>query len=220
MLFSAHDTLVIAGDSVTDADRVRPAGEGLFNAHGMGYVREITGYFDALYPQLDLRVINRGNGGNTSLDLKARWEQDVLGANPDWVAVMIGVNDVWRQFDCPHIKEWHLTVEQYREALTWMIETTLPRVKGMILMTPYYLEPNRKDPMRAELDKRSAVVRELAAQYRLPLADTQAAFDKLMEHIYPATITWDRVHPNQIGCAAICKTFMDAVGFDFNGGIL
>lgn len=220
MLFAPHDKLIFAGDSVTDADRARPAGEGLFGAHGNGYVRDVAAMFDALYPQLDLRVINRGVSGDSVRHLAARWQQDVLDDHPDWVAVMIGVNDVWRKFDSPHQKEQHLTVEEYRDTLTRLIETTLPQVKGMILMTPYFLEPNRADPMRAELDKRGQVVKELAAQYDLPLVDVQAAFDKLLEHLYSAVITWDRVHPNYIGCALICKAFLNAVGFDWENTLI
>ena len=194
MLFAPHDKLIFAGDSVTDADRARPAGEGLFGAHGNGYVRDVAAMFDALYPQMDLRVINRGVSGDSVRHLAARWQQDVLDDHPDWVAVMIGVNR--------------------------LIETTLPQVKGMILMTPYFLEPNRADPMRAELDKRGQVVKELAAQYDLPLVDVQAAFDKLLEHLYSAVITWDRVHPNYIGCALICKAFLNAVGFDWENTLI
>lgn len=219
MLFSQGDKIIFAGDSVTDAEK-GPTGEGLFGALGKGYVSNIAGTFDALYPELDLRVVNRGVSGNSIRELAARWETDVLEANPDWVAVMIGVNDVWRRFDVPHIKEAHLTVNEYKETLTELIERTLPKVKGMILMTPYYLEPNRNDPMRAELDLRGDIVRELAKCYALPLVDTQEAFDRWMTHGYSAQITWDRVHPNYIGCALIEKAFMNAIGFDWNGGLI
>ena len=221
MLFSPHDKLIIAGDSVTDASRARPAGEGLFGAHGNGYVQMIAGFFDALYPQLDLRVVNRGNSGDSARDLAARWQQDVLDDHPDWVAVMIGVNDVWRKYDSPHQKEQHVSVEEYRETMTRLIEETLPKVSGgMILMTPYYLEPNPSDPMRADLDLRGDVVRELAKTYALPLVDVQKDFDKLLEHLYSAVITWDRVHPNYIGCSLICKSFLNTVGFDWNQGLV
>ena len=27
------------------------------------------------------------------------WKADVLDLRPDWLSVMIGINDVWRQFD-------------------------------------------------------------------------------------------------------------------------
>ena len=220
MLFSKHDKIIFAGDSVTAAGRALPAGEGLFGAHGNGYVSYIAGFVDAVYPWMDLRVVNRGISGDRICELAARWQTDVLDDSPDWVAVMIGVNDVWRKFDSPHMRESHITTEEYRMTLTRLIEETLPKVKGMILMTPYYLEPNRSDPMRAELDERGAVVKELAEKYALPLADIQAAFDSFLKHMYPAAVAWDRVHPNYIGCALICKVFLDAVGFDWKGGVV
>lgn len=49
--------------------------------------------------------------------------------------------------------ETHATLEQYRETCEAIIQKTLPHVKGMILMTPYYMEPNRNDAMRNEGDK-------------------------------------------------------------------
>ena len=71
-----------------------------------------------------------------------------------------------------------------------------------------------------QLDLRGDIVRELANCYALPLVDTQEAFDLWMTHGYSAQITWDRVHPNYIGCALIEKVFMNAVGFDWNGGLI
>jgi lysophospholipase L1-like esterase len=29
--------------------------------------------------------------------LNARWQRDVLDLSPDWLSIMIGINDVWRQ---------------------------------------------------------------------------------------------------------------------------
>ena len=64
MLFSKHDKIIFAGDSVTAAGRALPAGEGLFGAHGNGYVSYIAGFVDAVYPWMDLRVVNRGISGD------------------------------------------------------------------------------------------------------------------------------------------------------------
>lgn len=38
MLFSNKDRIIFAGDSITDVDRNRPVGEGLFSGTGKGYV--------------------------------------------------------------------------------------------------------------------------------------------------------------------------------------
>jgi lysophospholipase L1-like esterase len=83
-------------------------------------------------------------------------------------------------------------------------------------MTPFFLEPNRADPMRAQMDRYGAVVKKLAAANDAILVDTQAAFDRLLQHLYPATIAWDRVHPNHIGTTVLAKAFLDAVGFSWN----
>jgi len=141
----------------------------------------------------------------------------VLGLSPQWVAVMIGTNDVWRQFDVPRIKEDAVPIDEYEKNLDELISKTLPKVKGMILMTPFYIEPNKSDAMRAVMDRYGAVVKKLAAKHKTLFVDTQAAFDGLMPHYYPATIAWDRVHPNHIGTMALARAFLDAVGFKWGG---
>ena len=66
---------------------------------GDGYVHLINAYTTALLPQMELMIVNRGVSGDTVVDLKKRWKDDVLAFHPDWVTIMIGVNDVWRHFD-------------------------------------------------------------------------------------------------------------------------
>jgi lysophospholipase L1-like esterase len=93
--------LVMIGDSITDAERARPVGEGLFSAQGRGYVSMVDALLGAVYPRHAIRVVNMGVSGNTVRDLKARWQTDVLDLKPDWLSILIGDNDVWRQFDTP-----------------------------------------------------------------------------------------------------------------------
>ncbi len=90
---------------------------------------------------------------------------------------------------------------------------TQPTVKGMVLMTPFYIEPNRQDAMRARMDQYGAVVRELAQSHNTLFVDTQAAFDAALAHYYPATLAWDRVHPTHIGHMVLARAFLNAVGF-------
>ena len=166
-----------------------------------------------MYPEMHLRIVNMGISGNQCRDLEARWQTDVFDQNPDWVSVLIGINDVWRQFDSPEIKEQHVSPEDFRTCYERLIKSTLPRVKGMILMTPYFMEPNRDDPMRRRMDEYGAITKELAEKYHLTLVDLQAGWDKLFQHMHPMNIAWDRVHPNQIGCMYIAKQFLSAIGF-------
>ena len=148
MLFDQNDKILFIGDSISDYERTRPVGEGLFNAWGRSYVADVGSLLGCMYPEMHLRIVNMGISGNQCRDLEARWQTDVFDQNPDWVSVLIGINDVWRQFDSPEIKEQHISPEDFRTCYERLIKSTLPRVKGMILMTPYFMEPNRDDPMR------------------------------------------------------------------------
>lgn len=213
MLFAKDDRVVFIGDSITDCGRARPVGEGLGGALGTGYVADIAAMLGAMAPESPVRVINMGVSGNRIPDLKARWQTDVIALHPHWVCVMIGINDVWRQFDSPMQTELHVSLEAYERIYRELIEQTLPLVKGMVLITPFYIEPNPQDAMRARMDAYSAVVRGLAAAYGLPLVDVQAAWDALLEHMYPAAIAWDRVHPNHMGHVYLAKTILKGVGF-------
>jgi len=216
MIFEKGDRIVFIGDSISDYGRTRPIGEGTSNAVGWGtsYVANAGALLNCMYPELALRITNMGISGNQVRHLKDRWQTDVMDLNPDWVTVLIGINDVWRGFDSPYIQEKHVSPESYREIYEELIKTTLPTVKGMILMTPYFMEPNKNDPMRAEMDVFGGIVKELAAKYGLICVDLQAAWDKLFEHMHPCNIAWDRIHPNPVGCMYIAKQFLNAVGFE------
>lgn len=208
--------VVFAGDSITDAGRSRPVGEGLFGALGTGYVMQIDAMLQTLQPERRIRCVNQGCSGSTTRDLLARWQTDILDLKPDYVSLMIGANDVWRRFDSPLQTEWCVTDDEYRANVLSLIDLTLPHVKGMILMTPFFLEPARSigygDPMREAMDRCSAVIRRTAEEKRLPLVDSQAAMDRLLESHHSAFIAWDRIHQNHIGSFALARAWMTSLG--------
>jgi lysophospholipase L1-like esterase len=215
MKIAKGQKLVMIGDSITDMGRTRPVGEGTETALGTGYVADVDALLGAVYPHLAVRVVNQGVGGDTVRHLKARWQTDVLDLHPDWLSVMIGINDVWRQYDCPRQPELHVYIEEYEETLDALVAQTVPAVKAMALMTPFYLEPNRKDPMRATMDRYGAVLRKLARKHDVIFVDTQAALDRALKHYYPATLARDRVHVDRVGHMVLARAFLDAVGFEW-----
>ncbi len=217
MKLEKNDKLVMIGDSITDCGRARPVGEGLFDAIGKGYVSQVDALLQAVYPERDVRIVNMGAGGNTVLDLKARWESDVLDLKPDWLSVMIGTNDVWRQYDVPKMKESHVLIEEYEAVLEELVGRTRPILKGLVLMTPFYIEPNAQDAMRATMDQYGQVVRKIASKHDAVFVDTQAAMNRILEHMYPASIGWDRVHPNTAGHMVLARAFLNALDFSWSG---
>lgn len=213
MILENNSKLVMIGDSITDCGRAQPVGEGREDALGRGYVSLVDALLGSALPNPNIRIVNMGTSGNTVRDLQARWQRDVLDLKPDWVSVMIGINDVWRQFDSPRQTEIHIHPGEYATALDDLIARTQPQVRGMILLTPFYIEPNQSDPMRAMMDRYGAIVQDLARKHGTVFVDTQAAFDAVLETIYPATLAWDRVHPNPTGHMVLARAFLNALGF-------
>jgi lysophospholipase L1-like esterase len=218
MIIEPGSKLVFIGDSVTDCGRSQPVGEGLGDALGRGYVSLVDALLCASHPESGIRIVNVGTSGNTVRDLKARWQRDVLDLHPDWLSVMIGINDVWRQFDMPRKPEAGVGLGTYEATLRELVSDIRPRLKGLVLMTPFYIEPNKTDAMRARMDEYGDVVRRLAVEQDAVFVDTQAAFDRVLEHGHSSSIAWDRVHPNHIGHMVLARAFLNAVGFSWEGG--
>jgi lysophospholipase L1-like esterase len=216
MKLAKGDKLLFIGDSITDCERAKPAEEGLFGALGKGYVAIVDACLQSVYPELGIRVVNKGISGNTVRDLKNRWQEDVLDQNPDWLSVMIGINDVWRQFDTPFIKELHVYEEEYKATLNELVLKTKSHVKGLVLMTPFYLEPNEHDSMRKKMDIYGSIVRQIAEVHGALYVDTQAAFNRVLQVLYSATLAWDRVHPTHAGHMVLARAFLRAIDFDWN----
>lgn len=197
------------GDSITDCNRARPIAEG--NEVGNGYVGLLNALLAVRYPAHGIRVFNMGTNGNNVLDLKARWRKDVLELKPDWLSIFIGINDVWRQFDAPLRTEQHVRLEQYAQELEALVRETRPKLQGMILMTPYFLEPNRQEPMREMMETYADTVRDIAKRYDAVLVDTQIAMDSLLQHLHPMGLCWDRIHPSTTGHMALALAILQAL---------
>jgi len=213
MLIHPHSKLLMIGDSITDCERGTPVGEAFHDGLGRGYVSLVNAFLTAAHPAHKIRVMNVGMDGNTALDLAARWERDVLALKPDWLSVMIGINDVWRQFDMPLQPETHVPLDVYTQTLDSLLAQTRPQLQGLVLMSPYFIEPNRAEPMRAMMDKYGEAMRQLAQKHAAIFVDTQAAFDEVLPSIHPMTLAWDRVHPTQAGHAVLARAFLKAINF-------
>jgi lysophospholipase L1-like esterase len=213
MKIARNSKLVMIGDSITDVGRAQPVGEGLFEAHGKGYVAFVAGLLGAVCPERHIRVVNMGTSGNTVRDLKARWQHVVLDLKPNWLSIMIGINDVWRQFDLPLQTEMHVPLDEYERTLDELVQATKPSLQGLVLMTPFFIEPNPADTMRAMMDRYGAAVQRVAERHSAIFVDTQATFNAVLMHCHAASLAWDRVHPNTTGHMVLTRAFLNAVDF-------
>ena len=203
-----NDKIVFIGDSITDCGRRNePHGP-----YGTGYVSMVRNLLIARYPGLNLTIENRGVGGNTIRDLKARWQQDVIDEKPTFLSVKIGINDVWRAVsgrdsEAVLLDEYETT---YRELLQRTREEVGPR---FMLVDPYVLETNRDDPFRKSMDQYVEAVHRLAGEFGAISARTQEAFDAAMSQQPSSYWAGDRVHPGAPGHAVIALTVLRGLGF-------
>ena len=213
MKIQNSDSILFIGDSITDCERARPVGSGV--GLGESYVAFVNALLAAFYPERGITILNTGSSGNRIIDLEERWQTDVLDLTPDWLSIMIGINDVWRQFDdC--INPEQVTIDQYETVYRKLLMEAKPNLKGLVLMTPYYLETNLSDPMRKKMDEYGKIVKKLAKEFDAIFVDTQAAFDNYLAHRPTQSLCSDRVHPNKTGHMIIARSFLTSVGFDWN----
>jgi len=209
--------IVMIGDSVTDSYRSKPDGE---IDLGNGYVNMVQTLLTSCYPKVIVRVINKGIGGNTSTDVRNRWEEDVLDLKPNWITLLVGTNDVLRRFDSPQMPELAVNIDEYRDNLNYMVETSLTTLDldGFILMTPYFVEPNMNDKMRQMVDEYAFVMKDIGKKFNLPVIDIQKVFDDALKVKSSWNIAFDRLHPTNAGHMMMARALLKELEFEFYHG--
>ena len=163
------------------------------------------------YEKRPVQIINMGTDGDTVLDLAKRWESDVFGFEPHWLSVMIGINDAWGQMGRAALAA-SSTLDVFWDTYSHLLARTRPSLKGLVLMTPYYVQSDTTDPMRMMMEEFVKVVKDLAQRHDALLVDTQAAIDRVLGRLDYKAIAPDRVHPTKLGHQILAHAFSRAVG--------
>ena len=114
-------------------------------------------------------------------DLAARWEHDVIAERPDWLAVKIGINDVWRTVagrlaEAVPLDEYELT---YRRLLERTQSATAAR---LILLEPYVIAPPVTGDPTALTGLTLAQVQQVYPRLRERGETSGAQFEAAMAH--------------------------------------
>lgn len=215
MIIQPNSKLLMIGDSVTDCERARPVGEIWPGTLGNGYVNFVDVLIRARYPAHHIHVVNMGQSGDNVMDLKARWQTDVLDIKPDWLSIGIGIGDVLWRFAMPHVKDKPAPLDLFARTLDELVTVTKPMLKGVILLSPFYIEPNRAEPLRAMLDEYGAAVRQIAEKHQAVFVDAQEAFDAVLSQVHSSLYAPDRIHPTQAGHMILARAFVRAIGYEW-----
>ncbi len=207
MLLRKGDHVLFFGDSITDAGRRDEADNN--NGFGRGFVSIVADRAAKELAELNLKITNRGIGGNRVEDLEARMEEDALALKPTVVSILVGINDTWRAFSSDDPSPVPQFSQCYHRILKRISDELNPR---LVICEPFLLPiPEDRRQWRKDLDPRIHVVRDLARQFHacyVPLdgAFAAAACRHGLEELAP-----DGVHPTELGTALIADCWLKAV---------
>ena len=204
--------IVFQGDSITDTSRSKDNEMNM----GHGYALMVSGDLGAAEPGKYV-FYNRGISGNRVVDTYARIKAGAINLNPDYLSILIGVNDVWHEYNSKN----GVSTEKYEMVYGLLIEElkrALPNLKIMIL-EPFVLpgsatvsteeRPDRWEYMDREVRDHAAAAKRVAEKYGLTFVPLQELFDSVDAET-PGIWTWDGVHPTPAGHALIKRQWLEA----------
>ena len=195
-------TILFQGDSITDAGRSRENDSWL----GTGYPYLVKGQLGYDNPG-EYTIYNRGISGNRIVDLYARIKADILNLKPDYMSILIGVNDVWHELEAQN----GVSDAKFEKFYCMLIEEVLeelPNLKIMI-MEPFVLEgsgttsteemPQKWELFYKDVRGKAAIAKKVAEKYNLAFIPLQDKFNAATEKVEVSYVLEDGVHPTVVG---------------------
>ena len=224
-------TILFQGDSITDCGRYRKATDTKENgiaffrdgklvkkitALGDGYPALVSAELQSKYPG-KYRYINRGIGGDRITDVYSRIVKDIIKLKPDYMSLLIGVNDVWRNFDSDGTGTGKARFEKIYDILLDELKEEFPELK-VIIMGAFVLrgpatddrkdEPDRYNRFRSDVSEMAAIAEALAEKYGHKFMNLQKTFDEAVKTIPAKELSADGVHPTLKGHEIITKEWI------------
>ncbi|MBO5917755.1 MAG: SGNH/GDSL hydrolase family protein [Oscillospiraceae bacterium] len=182
-------TILFQGDSITACHREK-------DDLGQGYAMLAAKQLEEKYPG-QFRFVNRGISGDRSVDLYRRRQADIFDVKPDYMSILIGVNDVWHALTEDRGVDIDTYLQVYDDLLR-EIREKLPNTK-VLLMEPFVNEGDatqeRIEVFEGEIAMRSEAVQLLCAKHDVPFLSLQFDLYDLEEQHPAGHWTRDGVHP-------------------------
>ncbi len=195
------EVIVCVGDSVTHA--------GVYD----GFLQAML---DRLYPGADIRVVNRGQGGQTAGAAVALLESALKTEGPTLATFMFGVNDTrWSAGDET------AKAEAFVAGLTAAVDLAEKNQVVPLLLRESHFSHGQApdgfaDMVNKVLDRLTAAQDAFAAERNVPLIDTQGAYKRALAKAWAVDPRYefspDIVHPNSAGHAALAGEILRALG--------
>jgi isoamyl acetate esterase len=198
---SKSTRVVLFGDSITE-----------FGLRPGGYITQMRDSLLALKMDKQFELIGAGVSGNKIYDLYLRLESDVLAQKPKIVVVYVGVNDVWHK----QTLGTGTDADKFKKFYEALIAKLQEKKIQVILCTPACIGEKKggANPLDADLDIYSQMIRDIAKEKGCMLSDFRKAFtdyDAANNETdrYSSILTTDGVHLNQKGNQLVAKMLLE-----------
>lgn len=191
-------TFLFQGDSVTDANRDDENQENF--GLGCGYALLVASDF-ARNRKGEIKFINRGVSGDRVTDVYARIKEDIINIRPDYMSILIGINDVSHELtmQCGNKPD---KFEKIYSMLLDEVKEALPDIK-IIIMEPFVLNGSATaelwEEFRTEVQKLAQVSRRIAEKYNCAFVPLQEKFNEASADGDTRYWSVDGVHPTAAG---------------------
>jgi acyl-CoA thioesterase-1 len=148
------------------------------------------------YPYAVINVIVTAIGGENSIKGQTRFESDVLVHKPDVLFIDYALND--RFSDLAKVKE----------AWERMVKAALERKIKVILLTPSPDQRIEINDASNPLEPYIAMIKSLASEYRVGLADPNAKFKEVAAQGKLKDVMASLNHPNETGHMVIVQELL------------
>lgn len=201
--------ILFQGDSITDANRSRKEEE--FYCTGHGYATLVAARISFEKPG-EFEFINRGVSGDRIPNILERRNRDIINLRPDYMSILIGVNDVWHELEASDGTSAPLYESLYDCVISESLKA-VPELKIAIL-EPFVLQNANIEgyykEFRNGVEERAAAARRVADKYGLTFISLQAKLDEAAA-LSGDSAHWlrDGVHPTAAGHKLIADEWYD-----------
>ena len=172
-----------------------------------GWTTMLANRIHLAYPRRRIRYVNAGIGGNSSRQMLARFENDIIVQHPQWLLLSAGVVEVRRTYQPDRANE-RVPINEYVANLSMMISRALKAGTQVILLEPTpHARPVTDGPPEVTLQDVNNLTYQYATAMEQVAEETQVGFVPLFEKFLEienrlasqASLYADEVHLNARG---------------------
>ena len=172
-----------------------------------GWTTILANRIHLAYPERQIRYINAGVGGNSSRQMLARFEAEVLAHQPQWLMLSAGVVEVRRIYQMDRESD-RVSLDEYSKNLSKMVSSALNVGTHVILLEPTpHSRPVTDGPPQATLQEVNDLMRKYAMAMMQVAQEANVGFVPLFEKFLEienrlagiASLYADEVHLNARG---------------------